>query len=385
MTLRKETKRIQELARKWRDGTITDMEKTEFDGWYNTFDDSELEDISGETPQELKERLYRSILEQEGIPLRPQKPTIRLWPRVAAAASVILCLSLAAYYTLRKQQAVQIAQVHDITPGGNKAILSSGGRQFILDSTRNGLIVRQRNIAVNKKANGQLVYNAEQNESSTPVVIYDTLTTPRGGQYQLKLADGTKMWLNAATQVRYPEHFTGKERLVELLSGEAYFEVKHDATTPFRVLVKGQVVEDIGTQFNINAYTDEPFISTTLIEGSVKVAKGGQAAFLKPGQQSIIQSTNNSITVRDADTDEATAWKNGDFIFNNRDLASIMRQLSRWYNIDVSYKDNVGDLHFGGLVSRDRKISAVLAIMESTGKIHFEINGRRIMVIAGKR
>jgi transmembrane sensor len=213
-------------------------------------------------------------------------------------------------------------------------------------------------------------------------MVYDTLTIPRGGQYPIRLADGTKVWLNSATSLRYPETFASNERKVELIYGEAYFDVAHNSSKPFRVILKGHTLEDIGTQFNVNAYDDEPTMRTTLVEGSIKVSRSGKNILLKPGQQAIIKSTNSSIIVQNADVDEAVAWKNGYFKFDGEDLRSVMRKVSRWYNVDVTYQGNFRDnISFLGEVSRSKNISAVLKIMEATGNVHFQITERRVVVM----
>jgi ferric-dicitrate binding protein FerR (iron transport regulator) len=204
------------------------------------------------------------------------------------------------------------------------------------------------------------------------------------GTYQLTLSDGSKVWLNAATSMRYPENFAGNERKVELLYGEAYFEVAHDAKMPFKVMGAGQTIEDIGTQFNINAYENESDIKTTLLEGGIKVYNNNGSAILTPGQQAKVKNgmpRSKIIVISAANTEEAVAWKNGYFRFNNEKIGSIMRQLSRWYNIDVSYEGKITDEGFYGRISRYKNISDVLKMLEDTRSVHFKVEGRRVTVI----
>jgi ferric-dicitrate binding protein FerR (iron transport regulator) len=195
------------------------------------------------------------------------------------------------------------------------------------------------------------------------------------------LADGSKVWLNAASSLRYPTSFTGKERTVEL-QGEGYFEIAHDATKPFRVQVNGTTVEVLGTHFNINAYNDEPQLKTTLLEGKVKIENGGVVRFLKPGQQAVVEGEGKLALVNDADVEEAVAWKNGKFIFNGNDIHSVMRQLSRWYTITVQYNGQISDDEFVGIIPipRSENISAILSLLQKTRTVSFQVNGRNVTV-----
>ncbi len=365
-----------ELLSKYKAGQCTDVEMALVEKWLFMFNNEDV-DLSDERIEEISKEIWLNL---------PQPATVHrkvvLWPRIAAAASILLFLSVGAYFLLHKKQpALQVAQVHDIAPGGNKAILTlANGRKISVTDAAIGSLMQQAGSKIAKTADGQLVYTGVKANAK---MVYDTLTIPRGGQYQLKLADGSKVWLNAATSIRYPESFTGTERKVELISGEAYFEVVHNARMPFRVVATGQTVEDIGTHFNISAYSDDPVIKTTLLEGSVRVSKinSNEQQLLKPGQQSAVSSSGNGIMVTEANTDEAVAWKNGDFSFNNEKIESIMRKLSRWYNIEIQYNGNITDEGFYGKISRSKNISEILKMLEQTKKIHFKIEGRRITVM----
>jgi ferric-dicitrate binding protein FerR (iron transport regulator) len=299
-----------------------------------------------------------------------------------AAASVILILSIGVFILLNKKQSLPITaqtQVHDIAPGSNKAVLTLGnGQQIVLNRTRNGQLAVQGQVSINKTNEGEIVYNAPSNNNEAPV--YNTVTTPRGGQYHLILADGTEVWLNAASSIKYPSAFTANSRNVEI-TGEAYFEVSHNKAKPFRVTSNGQMVQVLGTHFNINAYNDEPSIKTTLIEGSVRVSMNKQMAMLKPGQQSAVTNSGASISVTDhADTEQILAWKNGEFNFNEADVKTVMRQIGRWYDVEVEYAgNNIPGGHITGTFSRNLNASKALKLLEFTG-VNFKIEGRKIIV-----
>ena len=329
------------------------------------------------------------IDQREPLQDRQQYPQVErpryLWPRVAAAASVLLLLSVGAYFLNKKKQTLSLTaknQTQDIAPGGNKATLTlANGQKIVLDNEKNGIIANQGNAAVNKKADGQLVYDAAPASSSKEVAeAYDTLTTPRSGIYHITLADGSIVWLNTATSIRYPAAFTGKYRTVELLYGEACFEVKHNARNPFLVIAASQTIEDIGTYFNVNAYKDEPSVNTTLLEGSINISKGKQSVILKPGQQARLNENQIKI-INQVDVEEVIAWKNGDFIFNEN-IESIMRKISKWYDVEIIYQKKPDPtLIFWGEISRKKNISAVLTVIERTNNVHFKLEGRRVIVM----
>jgi len=217
----------------------------------------------------------------------------------------------------------------------------------------------------------------QKNDSSANSLVYNTATTPRGGQYQFILSDGTKVWLNSASSIKYPVQFIGNERKVEL-TGEAYFEVVHNAKMPFRVVSNGQTVEDLGTHFNINAYNDENVIKTTLLEGSVKVSSAAGNNTIKPGQQAVLNNGNISV-INDADLDAAVAWKNGFFYFDDNNIQEVMRQLARWYDVDIKCEGELPSRQFSGEISRNVKASQILDIL-SFKKIHYKIDGKSIVI-----
>ncbi len=305
--------------------------------------------------------------------------------RLAAAAVVLVFLSVGGYFLLGKkvnnQQQIVQNQIHDIAPGGNKAILTlADGKKISLTDAKNGTLANQDVVNINKTQDGQLVYNISnhQNSNTQNSIAYNTIETPRGGQYHLTLADGTQVWLNAASSLRYPTTFTGKERIVEL-TGEAYFEVVHNAKSPFKVISNGQEVEDIGTHFNINAYTDEPSTKTTLLEGAVRVSENNHSKILNPGQQASFK--DNQVKVQDVDVENIIAWKNGQFNFNEEQLGNIMRQVARWYNLDISFQNNrLKEKTFSGITTRFANVSELLHVLEKTGEVKFKIDNKKITV-----
>ena len=305
-----------------------------------------------------------------------------LMVRIVAAAAVVLVLSASVFLLLQKksndlaERTQKVKVVHDIAPGGDKALLTlADGRQIVLDTATNGTLAQQGGIKV-IKIGGQLSYDHEGNPAQ---VLYNTITTPRGGQYQLELADGSKVWLNAASSLRFPTAFTGKDRTVEL-TGEGYFEVTHDASKPFHVKVNDMDVQVLGTHFNINSYSDEPSIKTTLLEGRVQVKKDENYVYLNPGQQAIVQPTGNDINVADdVDVEEVVAWKNGRFLFNNAQIETIMRQVARWYDVDVVYEKKINET-FSGPLPRSQNVSELFKMLEARGSVLFEISGKQIIV-----
>jgi ferric-dicitrate binding protein FerR (iron transport regulator) len=233
-----------------------------------------------------------------------------------------------------------------------------------------------------------LSYNTLKNKSSE--ILYNTISTPRGGQYQLMLADGSKVWLNAESSLRFPVSFTGQERKVELM-GEASVGVAHVSSSlgggreeaagmPFKVKVHGMEVEVLGTHFNINSYDNESTIRTTLLEGSVKINKNNSSSLLKPGQQAQMNKAGEIKIINNVDVEEAIAWKEGKFQFDKADIHDIMRQLARWYDVDVEYKGTVSS-HFGGTISRDVNLSQVLNMLHLTGEVNFQIQDKKVVVM----
>ena len=306
------------------------------------------------------------------------------WIRYAAAAALILTIgSLAWLYNKPAPGAHEISKIRDeITPGGNKAVLTlADGSRITLDSTGRGDLARQGNTKILKLDSGRLVY---QVSGTTQTVAYNTLSTPKGGQFMIMLPDGSKVWLNAVSSLTYPTAFSGKERKVDL-TGEAYFEIAENAAQPFHVNVKvpgsgnNMDVLVLGTHFNIMAYPDEKKINATLMEGAVKIIHGNSKNFLKPGEQAVANATGPVEIRKNVDTEEVIAWKNGQFMFKSMALTDIMKQIARWYDVEVVYERHP-DIRLSGIVNRNIPISEILKLFESNGA-NFRVEGKRIIVL----
>lgn len=372
------------LLERYRQGLCSEEESRIVESWISQELDNSKWDISYEAKthfgQSLKNRIDMVRHAQLHDLEESNKKVKSLWPRIAIAASVIIALSAGSYFLIHKQQPVQqVAKNQIIVPGSKKAILTlSNGQQINLNDAKAGTLAQQGNTNVIKTADGQVIYNEQSKSGTGQEVIYNTITTPRGGYYPLKMADGTIAVLDAASSIKYPVSFTGKERLVEI-TGQVYFKVTHNAMLPFKLKVKGEVIEDLGTEFNVNAYDDEPYIRTTLVEGSVKVIKGQQSILLKPGQQAIAEQDKDNIRVKEVETQDVIAWKNGQTSFKNEDIKEIMRQVARWYDVDVEYQGDLPNTPFVGGISRNANLSDLLKILQFND-VHFTVEGKKITV-----
>ncbi|MEI3797060.1 MULTISPECIES: FecR domain-containing protein [unclassified Chitinophaga] len=324
-------------------------------------------------PDEGIRQLIQQRLDQEVTPVHTIRPRRYRW----AVAAAILALVAGTYAWLQRPAKHPAAQqlIANAMPGTHKAILTlSDGSKVTLDSTGNQ-VIRQGATAIHQQG-GQLKYDAQSTATS---IQYNTLATPRGGQFRITLPDGTKVWLNAASTLRYPTAFTGPERLVEV-NGEAYFEVAGNASHPFKVKIKDAEVQVLGTSFNVNAYADEPIIQTTLLEGSIKFSANNNQVLLKPGQQAVL-ATNKEFHINEVDPNDAIAWKNGYFLFKNEGIESVMRTIARWYDVDVSYEGDVKKQRLGGTVSRYENLEDLLKTIELTKSLKFKIEGRRVTIM----
>ncbi|MFI5139426.1 MAG: FecR family protein [Sphingobacteriales bacterium] len=370
------------LTKKYLNGTATPAEIQIIEQYYDLFgDETEFTgQLTGPETEILENRLKEGIVNRISIKENKTVPFYR--GTLMRAAAILIFVSAGAYffYSRHTRQSQQIAQNKpyktDIAPGGNKAILTlANGTKLILNNAKNGDLSTQAGTRVVKQ-DSLISYKATAANSNE--VSYNTITIPNGGQYQLVLADGTKVWLNAASSLRFPTAFTGKNRTVEL-TGEAYFEVAKNKDKPFNVKTATQTVQVLGTHFNINAYSNEATVKTTLLEGSVKVYSGNAVVMIRPGQQSVLANNGTFAVKDDPDTDEIVAWKNGLFQFNEADIQTIMRQIARWYDIDVEFKGKLPADLYRGKISRNVNVSQVLKILELSG-INFTIEGRKIIV-----
>jgi transmembrane sensor len=386
---------IKALYQRYLDNNYTAEELDELlEYFYNSDGNHELNNIvqheleiedngyqSHSAVQSLLNRLDHDLLAALKEREKPVK-TVRLWYRIAAAASICIVLGLAMLFYVNKQgdDGRNVKPGIDIAPGKNTATLVlPNGKTINLSDAKTGIVIDASKLTYN---DGSVVSSKtipDQERASKQHAENLTVSTPRGGQYRIVLPDGTQVLLNAASLIKFPSNFAQlKERRVELI-GEAYFEVTKNMDKPFIVKSMEQEVQVLGTHFNVNAYSDEKSIKTTLIEGSVRVSGNKKQIVLMPNQQAVF---GDDIRVKNVDVESEIAWKNGDFVFDSDDLESIMRKISRWYDVEVFYDGKPDkEMHFGGIVSRAKNISAVLKIMQSTGQVSFKVQGRKITVI----
>jgi transmembrane sensor len=376
-----------QLYKKYLSGVCT---PDEIDLLNNYRDELQLLGDNGEDTAEekhlVKDRIWQRLEESRGKQVKVAKNYA--WLQLAAVLLITLSIGIGLVKYQHKNLPPALTNITpvnkqpQIIPGSNKAFLTmADGKTITLTNARNGQLATQAGIQINKTKDGMLVYRvAAVNATNTDPDAINIVTTPRGGQYQVVLADGTKVWLNAVSSLRYPVAFNGSTRSVEL-TGEGYFEVAKNKSKPFIVKANGNNIEVLGTHFDISAYSDDKAVTTTLLEGSVRLSKGGVTTMLTPGQQGISVNGSAGINVQDADVEQAIAWKNGLFLFKNTDIRTIMKQASRWYNVDVDYLDNLKDKEFGGKISKYKDISELMHNLELTGTIHFKIEGRRITVM----
>jgi transmembrane sensor len=339
-----------------------------------------------ELPAEKANLILKNILQSHKVvivPMKKRNTAFIPWMRVAAAVFIIV-IAGASYWLLQKSNRSGNNKMVSVTskplpvlPGTDKALLTmADGRTVVLDSLQSETLTDAGYTNIRKQG-AMLIYNSPTaNEQNS--ITYNTLSTPRGGQYKVVLSDGTEVWLNAASSLRFPTAFTGNFREVEL-TGEAYFEVAKNKTKPFHVMVNGMRVNVLGTHFNVNAYTEEQAIKTSLLEGSVEVINGSFNNRIKPGEQAIVTSKNDVINIRTADMDAVVAWKNGLFEFEGADIATIMRQVARWYDVEIIYTGKVPLRRFEGKISRNAQLSEVLQILELSN-IKFRVEGKKIIV-----
>lgn len=377
--------RILSLIEKFEQGRATDEEMQELEVWFRSFDDNPdiTEALAAEHQQKAKSALFGRInskiddkLVKELEPIQ-RKPAL-LWARIMIAATVLVVVSVGAYFMLNRNRPVEQTAANlasDFAPGSKKAILTLGnGQRITLNDAKNGKLAKQGNAIIRKTDENEVVYQQNGNDQTA---LINTLATPRGGEYHLTLADGTKVWLNTASSITYPSSFTGNFREVEI-SGEVYFEVAHNADKPFHVKTGTQTVEVLGTHFNINAYDKQNALRTTLLQGSVAIASAGQRKLLKPGEQAVW--TGSNIAVNSAELDEVMAWRDGFFDFTDADIHTVMQEFSRWYDLDIVFDGPQTRETFTGRLPRSWSFAKVMKLMESFKSTHLTVEGRRIMV-----
>ncbi|MEO8413960.1 MAG: FecR family protein [Ginsengibacter sp.] len=395
--------RIEHLIGLYFSNSITEIENEELANLVVQLTDEEIQALlekewtkyepDTKMPDDISTKIITSFFKDE-IPAQlniTNEPVLKInhnrnWWRIITAAACIIAFVTITFFLLKSPEKKVIAKKavpqkqipKDIQPGGQKAMLTlADGSQIILDSASSGLLARQGNAQVIKLSKGEISYNT--NGSAHVGLLYNTMSTPVGGIYQLILPDGTNVWLNSASSIRYPTEFTTNERRVQI-TGEAYFEVVKNADKPFVVTVNNLAeIKVLGTHFNVNAYTDEAEIRTTLLEGAIDISKGNNSTKLAPGQQAQINTSGFIKRVDNADLDEAVAWKNGNFLFNSTALPAILRQAARWYDLEIVYAGKIPTDKFSGQISRSVRLSSLLKWMEWSD-VHFTLEGKKLII-----
>jgi ferric-dicitrate binding protein FerR (iron transport regulator) len=352
------------------------LEKTTYDiELKQKLDDLLLEaEVRGGMPEEAATEVLQVIM-QTGSKDAPARVRKFNWLRMAAAVVLLVGAAGLLQLFIHPRHISPERQAIAITPGRDRAtLLRDDGSEVDLELSGNGEVNVQQGLHA-KKTGDELRYDSREDI----VPSFNTILTPRGGQYRIVLPDGSRVWLNAASSVRFPTAFTGKRREVEV-TGEVYFEIAANATQPFIVKARDMEVAVLGTHFNIMAYEDEEDVRTTLLEGAVNVSRHNVSKVLRPGQQAVLELSNNQMGIVTADIDQVMAWKEGRFEFSGN-ISGIMRQVARWYDVEVEYKGDFTGKDFGGAISRDADIRKVLKMLEMTGSIHFEITDKKVTVI----
>ncbi|MGJ1265020.1 FecR family protein [Sphingobacterium spiritivorum] len=372
-----------QLYEKYRDGSCSKEELQQLETYKDNFQFVDIpwdNTVMGEE-DEVKSRIYKKLLsgmnENSEIGYRNY-----FWLKWGIAAASILIILGAVWMIQKNNESVRSASTltkSSITPGGDKAMLIlEDGTQVDLENTESGEIKRNGMYVAAKVGNGKLVYNDEDLKSIS-VIHYHTLRTPKGGQFQLRLPDGTMAWLNAASSIRYPTAFVGSERKVEI-SGEIYFDVKKQNGKPFIVQNDDQEIKVLGTKFNVFAYPEESFVQTSLIEGKVQLDIKGRQLMLSPGVSSVYNKNANEIRTERFDPEEILAWQKGYFNFNSEHIESVMRKIARWYDVEVVYQGDMKGKIFSGTLSRLSNVQDILDLISLTDIVKFEIRGRKIYV-----
>ncbi len=389
-----DNERYQDLASKWLDGTITETEKVEFSAWYHAHYDDRLElprSFAGDE-DELKERIFGKIKENLNAGTSASnRIKSRIYWATGIAATVLFGLLMIGIHLWRGQLPEEVAPKitkQEVAPGGNRAVLTlADGRTFVLSPDQSSIVIGEQITY----ESGELIAEADVPLASDEAhpLTYNEITTPKGGQYQILLPDGSNVWLNSGSSLRYPSRFAADRREVELVEGEAYFDVSHKQTKakiPFLVKTKSQTIEVLGTEFNINAYGDEAGIRTTLVKGAISVHYGDtdhptQAAVLAKGEQAML--TDRGMQVQKVDTEPYTAWKDGFFYFDDADIYTVMKQFARWYDFEVQYEIGSSDDLFVGKIPKNVNLATALNVLKSAG-VNFELRNRHRLIVKPK-
>lgn len=370
---------LKDLLRRFREGSCTEEEKELLEQW---FDHTSVRSEWKWEDEQARDHTRRQMLDHIQTHIRgtERKPVRPLWGYLSMAASVALLLMAGAWWFLRSGNgADRVADYRQaaVKPGTQQAMLTlSDGSLVMVDGAARGVLSKDGDMKVLKTNQGNLEYRKDTEGQAS--AGRNTLVVPRGGTFKVTLPDGTIAWINSATRMAYPAGNTGAERLVEL-SGEAYFEVSPDKKRPFRVVSGGTEITVTGTHFNVNAYEDEKNVTTTLAEGQVVVRREGEQALLKPGQQAL-SNASGKLTVREADVEGSLAWKDGYFVFEDMELRSVMKMISRWYDVEVVYEGDIPPRRFGGTFSKSKDLGGLLSYLGQLSNIQFKQDGKKIMV-----
>ncbi|MGJ1392419.1 FecR family protein [Sphingobacterium spiritivorum] len=372
------------LYEKYTDGTCSQEELQQLETYQDDFQivDTPWDNASMGRFEDVKERIYKQL--KSGI---NKDSTVRsqrhIWIKWGAVAASFLIIMSVVWMIQRDKETIRsesISSKSNIIPGGNKAtLILEDGTQVDLENAESGAIINKGRYVAVKVGEGKLEYRDEKT-GPTSAVSYHTLRTPNGGQFQVGLPDGTIAWLNAASSITYPTAFVGTERKVEI-SGEVYFDVKKQNSKHFVVKTNDQEITVLGTRFNVFAYPEESFVKTSLVEGKIQLDIKDQQVMLKPGLSSVVNKYTNKIRITSFDPDEVLAWQQGYFNFNSEDIESVMRKISRWYDVEVIYEGDMKGKIFTGALSRFSNVQEILDVMTLTGVVKFKIKGRKIYVI----
>ncbi|MBX2921945.1 MAG: FecR domain-containing protein [Chitinophagaceae bacterium] len=368
MSANKGAKYLEELAQKVLAGTASEEEKLFLEEYYNAFEkhpDAQAR-LTAEELQHLQQTTRQKIHSQITDISLPLRNRHMIW-RWVAAATFLICIAGSALFFLKKTSNTTVVKAlpkneAEFLPGGNKAtLILNNGATIVLDDAQNGSLAQQGNTEINKTTDGQLIYKLTKQDPSPEAIQYNTITTPKGGQYQVRLPDGTQVWLNAASSIRFPTSFTENERAVAI-TGEVYFEVAHNRQAPFIVSAGNTRVQVLGTSFNMMAYDNEDMKKTTLVEGSIQLTDGNRTSMLQPGEQMQVNEKDFKL-IKHADVAAALAWKNGLFYFKDAGLQTVMKQVERWYNISVKFEGNIPEKQFNGKVPRNANLAELMEIL----------------------
>jgi transmembrane sensor len=385
MTYKSNSERLKYLADKWLAGTISTEEKIEFDEWYLSYEDHLVEDFTAERLQAIESELYWSIQTKAEMNQSGQlHRTYHLKKVWYWAAAILVIMGIGGFFYTQQETPATTAEVAVIKPGSERGNLRLGDQQaYNLDGLKNGVLENRGGIEIVKTKEGEISYILREKGALNPNnIIESSISTPNGGQYKIQLSDGTRIWLNAASEVKFPIAFVKEQRVVEL-QGEAYFEVAKDTKRPFIVKTAKEKVTVLGTHFNVNAYREEAVSKVSLLEGKVQVAthQNDYSTRLEPGQQTV--NGSGTVRVESFNPEESIAWKNGDFVFNNETLEQVMLKVGRWYDVNVQVDPSIAKIQIWASISKSEQIDKVLRLVQlASDHITYRIEGRRVYMMA---